>query len=155
MLYMAMIGAVVMGAIAPFQWVAPDPGGWVGLVALGVVGIETHRLAELSGRLLVPSDTRQRGGEASGDQGPGDPGAAGAGGQGQGGHRTDGNTFTAPLAVCGIHRGDEMSGVHGLEKCEAPGSQQRLAAAAAAVADEIDVLADVFAELDKDSQETS
>ena len=36
MLYMALIGAVVMGGIAPFYWKAPDASGWCLLIALGV-----------------------------------------------------------------------------------------------------------------------
>lgn len=44
MLYMAVVGAVVMGAIAPFQWVAPDLAGWGFMLALGAVGSLAHWL---------------------------------------------------------------------------------------------------------------
>lgn len=44
MIYMSIIGAVVMGSIAPFQWVHPDARGWGLLIALGIVGSLGHWL---------------------------------------------------------------------------------------------------------------
>ena len=40
----SLVGAVVMGLIAPFQWVAPDAQGWALLVALGIIGSLGHWL---------------------------------------------------------------------------------------------------------------
>ena len=42
LLYMAVIGAVVMTALAPFFWRPPDATGWLLLVALGLVGSLGH-----------------------------------------------------------------------------------------------------------------
>lgn len=42
LLYMAFVGAVVMGALAPFFWQPPDAAGWFWLLALGVVGSVGH-----------------------------------------------------------------------------------------------------------------
>ena len=42
LLYMAVIGAVVMTALAPFFWRPPDAQGWILLVSLGVVGSLGH-----------------------------------------------------------------------------------------------------------------
>jgi len=42
LLYMAVIGAVVMTALAPFFWRPPDTSGWLLLGALGVVGSLGH-----------------------------------------------------------------------------------------------------------------
>ena len=42
LLYMAVIGAVVMTALAPFFWRPPDTNGWLLLGALGVVGSLGH-----------------------------------------------------------------------------------------------------------------
>ena len=44
LLYTTLIGAVVMGLTAPFQWVAPDAQGWALLVALGIIGSVGHWL---------------------------------------------------------------------------------------------------------------
>ena len=44
LLYTSLVGAVVTGLIAPFQWIAPDAQGWVLLVALGIVGSLGHWL---------------------------------------------------------------------------------------------------------------
>lgn len=37
-LYYSLTSTVVAGAFMPFQWVAPDPEGWVLLIALGLIG---------------------------------------------------------------------------------------------------------------------
>ena len=42
LLYMATIGALAMGAIAPFVWQPPDAEGWFWLLALGMVGSVGH-----------------------------------------------------------------------------------------------------------------
>ncbi|MDP7548285.1 MAG: DMT family transporter [Alphaproteobacteria bacterium] len=42
LLYMAVIGAVVMTALAPFFWRPPDAQGWLLLLALGVIGSLGH-----------------------------------------------------------------------------------------------------------------
>lgn len=42
MLYMAVVGAVVMGSLAPFFWRPPDAEGWLFLILLGVVGSLGH-----------------------------------------------------------------------------------------------------------------
>lgn len=48
MLYMALIGAVVAGSIAPFQWVSPDREGWALLGLLGCIGSLGHWLLILA-----------------------------------------------------------------------------------------------------------
>ena len=58
MLYMALIGAVVMGGIAPFYWKAPDASGWCLLIALGVVGSLGHWLL-IRALLCAPASSLQ------------------------------------------------------------------------------------------------
>ncbi|MBT3358396.1 MAG: DMT family transporter [Rhodospirillales bacterium] len=42
LIYTACVGAVVMSAIAPFVWIAPDMKGWLLLVVLGCLGAGCH-----------------------------------------------------------------------------------------------------------------
>lgn len=56
MLYMALIGAIVMGAIAPFHWIDPDIEGWLFLLALGLVGSLGHWLLILALRAAPASE---------------------------------------------------------------------------------------------------
>ncbi len=55
LLYMAVIGAVVMSALAPFFWRAPDTTGWILLLALGVVGSLGHYILILAFRATTAS----------------------------------------------------------------------------------------------------
>ena len=55
MLYMALIGAIVMSAIAPFYWITPDVEGWCFLFALGFVGSLGHWLLILALRAAPAS----------------------------------------------------------------------------------------------------
>ena len=56
MLYMALIGAIVMGAIAPFHWIDPDIEGGLFLLALGLVGSLGHWLLILALRAAPASE---------------------------------------------------------------------------------------------------
>ena len=63
-------------------------------------------------------------------------------------HRPGRPRRIAAAAAAGfIDSGDEIRGVHRMEEAETPRGDHRLAAAAAAVADEVDLRAHVFAEL--------
>lgn len=42
LVYTGLVGTLVMSAIVPFDWVAPDAWGWVLMVALGVMGSLNH-----------------------------------------------------------------------------------------------------------------
>ncbi len=55
LLYMAVIGAVVMTALAPFFWRPPDGTGWLLLIALGVVGSLGHYILILAFRATTAS----------------------------------------------------------------------------------------------------
>ena len=55
LLYMAVIGAVVMSALAPFFWRAPDTMGWILLLTLGVVGSLGHYILILAFRATTAS----------------------------------------------------------------------------------------------------
>jgi drug/metabolite transporter (DMT)-like permease len=58
LLYMAVIGAVVMTALAPFFWKPPDTTGWLLLLSLGVVGSLGHYILILAFR-AAPASTLQ------------------------------------------------------------------------------------------------
>ncbi len=58
LLYMAVIGAVVMTALAPFFWKAPDTTGWLLLLALGLVGSLGHYILIQAFR-AAPASTLQ------------------------------------------------------------------------------------------------
>lgn len=55
MLYMTVVGAVVMGTLAPFSWRPPDAEGWFFLVALGLVGSLGHYVLILAFRAAPAS----------------------------------------------------------------------------------------------------
>ena len=67
----------------------------------------------------------------------------------QGFDRADMDALPAPVAVVFRDFGQEIGGVHRVEQSESPGGDHCLAAAAAAVADEIDPIANVLAELNQ------
>jgi len=71
------------------------------------------------------------------------------GNKGNGVHRTNIDTGSTAGTIIAVQRSNKIRRVDGLEKTELPGGDHRLAAAAAAIADETHPTPDVFAELDE------
>ena len=64
-------------------------------------------------------------------------------------HRTNIDTGSTAGTIIAVQRSNKIRRVDGLEKTELPGGDHRLAAAAAAIANETHPIPDVFAELDE------
>ena len=58
MFYIGIIGAVAIGAVLPFTWVAPTPAAWLGLAVIGVLGA-VARFALIRGYSLAPASLLQ------------------------------------------------------------------------------------------------
>lgn len=58
MFYIGITGAVILGAVLPFTWIAPTPMAWLGLAVMGVLGAAA-RFAIIRGYSLAPASLIQ------------------------------------------------------------------------------------------------